>query len=58
MSSSIDAVDKTILEMLQDDARIAFKKIARKSGVSEATIFVRVKKLSEKGVIRRFTALV
>jgi len=44
--------------MLQNDARIAFRKIAEKAGVSEATVFMRVKKLSEKGVIRRFTALV
>jgi DNA-binding Lrp family transcriptional regulator len=44
--------------MLQDDARVAFRKIAEKVGVSEATVFVRVKKLIENGVIRRFTALV
>ncbi len=58
MASQIDAVDRKILEMLQDDARIAFRKIAEQAGVSEATIFVRVRKLLEKGVIRRFTALV
>jgi len=44
--------------MLQENARIAFKRIAERIGVSEATIFVRVKKLQEKGVIKRFTALV
>ncbi len=58
MPSETDAVDKAILEMLQDDARIAFRRIARKVGVSEATVFIRVKKLLERGVIRRFTALV
>jgi len=58
MPSEIDAVDKAILEMLQDDAKIAFRRIARKVGVSEATVFIRVKKLLKKGVIRRFTALV
>ena len=58
MASGIDEIDKMILKMLQDDARTAFRKIAEKMGVSEATIFVRVKKLLEKGVIRRFTALV
>ncbi|MCW4020561.1 MAG: AsnC family transcriptional regulator, partial [Candidatus Bathyarchaeota archaeon] len=45
MASEIDATDKVILEMLQDDARTAFRKIAKKAGVSEATVFVRVKKL-------------
>jgi len=58
MPSETDAIDKAILEMLQDDARIAFRRIAQKVGVSEATVFIRVKKLLEKGVIRRFTALV
>lgn len=55
MSIRIDDVDKTILEMLQEDSRVALRKIAEKLSVSEATIFVRVKKLREKGVIKRFT---
>ena len=58
MSVKIDSIDKEILRMLQDDARISFKKIAEKIGVSEATIFVRVKKLRKNGVIKRFTAIV
>lgn len=58
MTSGIDAVDRKILEMLQDNARTAFRKIAKEAGVSEATIFIRVRKLMEKGVIKRFTALV
>jgi len=58
LSAKIDSTDRTILNMLQDDARIAFKRIAEKIGVSEATVFVRVRKLREKGLIKRFTALV
>jgi len=58
MSVKIDDVDRAILRMLQDDARIALRKIAKETGVSEATIFVRVRKLLERGVIKRFTALV
>jgi len=58
MGVKIDSIDKEILRMLQDDARISFKKIAEKIGVSEATIFVRVKKLRKNGVIKRFTAIV
>jgi len=58
LSAKIDSTDRTILNMLQDDARIAFKRIAEKIGISEATVFVRVRKLREKGLIKRFTALV
>jgi Lrp/AsnC family transcriptional regulator for asnA, asnC and gidA len=58
MAEELDKVDKAIIETLQDDARTALRKIAEKTGVSEATVFARVKKLLEKGVIRRFTAIV
>ena len=44
--------------MLQDNSRVAFKRIAEKVGVSEATIFVRVKNLRKRGVIKRFTVIV
>ncbi len=58
MASSIDEVDKVILRMLQDDARISLRKIAEKLNVSETTVFVRMKKLLKKGIIKRFTAIV
>ena len=54
----LDEVDLKILRDLQRDARVSFKTIAEKVGVSEATIFVRVKKMQEKGVIKGFTTLV
>jgi Lrp/AsnC family transcriptional regulator for asnA, asnC and gidA len=58
MGLKADAIDRTILEMLQDNARTSFRKIAEEAGISEATVFVRVKKLLEKGGIKRFTAIV
>ncbi len=58
MDLSIDDVDKEILRMLQDNARTSFRKIAKKLNVSEATVFVRVKKLLKKGVIKGFTAII
>jgi DNA-binding Lrp family transcriptional regulator len=54
----VDDTDRVILNMLQDDARVSLREIAEKQGVSEATIFVRIKKLKEKGIIKRFTAVV
>ncbi|MEM2539233.1 MAG: Lrp/AsnC family transcriptional regulator [Candidatus Bathyarchaeia archaeon] len=58
MSLEIDDVDREIIRMLQEDARISFRKIAEKMNVSEATIFTRVKKLLKKNVIKGFTAIV
>jgi len=58
MNADIDETDRMILNMLQDDARVSFRKIAEKQNVSEATIFVRVKKMKEKGIIKKFTITV
>ena len=57
-SPILDAVDLKILQKLQRDARASFKKIAGEIGVSEATVFVRVKKLQRNGVIKGFKAIV
>jgi len=54
----LDDVDRKVLRELQRDARASFKTIAKEIGVSEATIFVRVKKLTEKGVLKGFKAVV
>ncbi len=56
--AELDDVDKKILRELQRDARLSFKTIAKEVGVSEATIFVRVKKLTQNGVLRGFKAIV
>jgi len=54
----LDDTDRQILNMLQDDARRSFKDIAKEVKVSEATVFVRVRKLLKNGVIRSFKAIV
>jgi Lrp/AsnC family transcriptional regulator for asnA, asnC and gidA len=54
----LDEVDKAILRKLQRDARISFRDIAKEVGTSEATVFVRVKKLQKNGVIKAFRAIV
>jgi Lrp/AsnC family transcriptional regulator, regulator for asnA, asnC and gidA len=56
--SELDETDLKILRTLQKDARISFNRIAEETGVSEATIFVRVKKMQERGVIKSFMAVV
>jgi Lrp/AsnC family transcriptional regulator of lysine biosynthesis len=54
----MDQLDARILETLRDNARTPFLKIAKELGVSEGTIRVRVKKLIETGVIKKFTVVV
>ncbi len=54
----LDDTDRAILRRLQEDARISFNEIAKEVGTSEATVFVRVKKLQNAGVIKGFRAVV
>jgi Lrp/AsnC family transcriptional regulator for asnA, asnC and gidA len=57
MSDTLDAIDRSILSMLQEDARTPYVKIADHLSVSDATIHIRVRKLVNKGIIKQFTVL-
>ncbi len=52
----MDEKDKAILRILQKDARTPFARIARILGVSEATIYLRVKRLIKAGILRGYHA--
>ena len=54
----IDHKDKTILEMLEKNARGSFKNIGEKLGISEAAVRKRVKKLEEEEIILGYKASV
>lgn len=47
----IDLLDKQILEFLTKDARVAFKDIAEKLGVSRAAVHQHVERMKKSGVI-------
>lgn len=51
----MDIVDIKILELLKDNSRMSFNDISESVGKTEATVRRRVKKLSELGVIKKFT---
>ncbi|NJF24066.1 Lrp/AsnC family transcriptional regulator [Thermococcus sp. Bubb.Bath] len=54
----LDTLDRSILRILQEDGRASYSEIARRIGVPESTVRLRVKKLVERGVIRKFAALI
>lgn len=54
----LDALDAQIIKMLQGNARIMYKDIAKKIGVSIPTVTARIDKLLEFGVIKKFTVIV
>jgi len=53
----MDDLDKKILRELQRNSRSSFTKIAQNIGVSTATVSERVKRLTEKGIICGYTAV-
>jgi DNA-binding Lrp family transcriptional regulator len=53
----MDELDKKILSELQLDSRNSFTTIAHRIGVSTATVSERVKRLTKKGIICGYTAI-
>lgn len=52
----LDAVDKQIIAVLQDDARITNRDLADRVNLSPSAALVRVRSLRERGVITGFAA--
>ena len=54
----LDEIDYKILDTLKSDARTPFTEIGRDLGISDATVHVRVNKMMNEGVIKRYTIVV
>lgn len=54
---TLDEIDRTIIEMLQEDGRISFSDIAKKVDKTEVTIRRRVRRLQKEKIIQRFTVV-
>jgi len=54
-SSVLDELDRRILEILVDDARISLKELASQVKLSSPSTSERLRRLEERGVIRAFT---
>ena len=49
---SLDAVSKTIVELLQEDGRRSYSEIGRTVGMSEAAVRQRVQRLTDSGAMQ------
>ncbi len=56
MKKTLDRIDYEILALLQNNARISNKEIARKVGLAASTCLVRIRILQSSGVISGFHA--
>jgi DNA-binding Lrp family transcriptional regulator len=52
---TIDKVDNKILDILQKNSRLSYRKVSRLAGVSVATAINRVRLLENEGVIKKHT---
>jgi Lrp/AsnC family transcriptional regulator, leucine-responsive regulatory protein len=57
IKNQLDDIDLGILDLLQKDARITHKAIARTLNISITPVHVRIKRLEEEGYIRRYVAI-
>ncbi|MCP3928448.1 MAG: Lrp/AsnC family transcriptional regulator [Bacteroidetes bacterium] len=56
--NGLDATDKRILQLLQENAKLTNKEIAGKLGMSVTPIYERIKRLERGGVIKKYVAIV
>lgn len=54
----MDEIDKKILDILREDAKMPYYKIAKEVGVGTTTVYSRIQKLIKEGIIERFSALI
>ncbi|WP_461866614.1 Lrp/AsnC family transcriptional regulator [Thermococcus sp.] len=54
----LDDLDRAILRLLKEDARLTISEIGEKLNKPESTIHFRIKKLQERGIIGRYTIVV
>jgi DNA-binding Lrp family transcriptional regulator len=56
--SALDDTDRRILQELVVDGRLSVNALAERANVSRATAYGRLKRLTDTGVIKRFSAVV
>lgn len=56
--TTIDDLDKRIIEILQQEGRISFADLSRKLNTAETTIRFRVKRLEDHRIITHFAAVI
>ena len=52
----LDRIDRELLNLLQENAELTYAELGKRLGISPSTVYMRVKKLKEKGVIKRIVA--
>ena len=57
MEIKLDATDRKLLMLLQEDAKLTTKQLAHHLGLTVTPVFERIKRLEKQGVIERYVAM-
>ncbi|MCD6324387.1 MAG: Lrp/AsnC family transcriptional regulator [Desulfurococcales archaeon] len=52
----LDEIDKKLIDILQENADLTYAELGRMLGISPSTVYTRVKRLKERGFIKRVVA--
>ena len=55
---SLDSLDWNILQALQENAKQTYTEIGRRLGVAHSTVYDRIRRMEEKGIIQKYTTVV
>ena len=54
----LDVTDLKILEALQEDSRQTYMAIGKHLGIAHSTVYDRIKRMEQNGIIKKYTALI
>ena len=57
-TQDLDEIDSSILKLLRENSRRNFQELSELTGISDATIQFRLKRMKARGVIDKFTVIV
>ncbi len=57
MSLKLDEIDSAILTMIQKDSKLTAKQISKRVGSPITTVFAKIKRMEELGIIREYRAI-
>ena len=55
---SLDSLDWNILQALQENAKQTYTEIGHRFGVAHSTVYDRIRRMEENGIIKKYTATV
>ena len=55
---SLDTLDWNILQVLQENAKQTYTEIGHRFGVAHSTVYDRIKRMEEKGIIKKYTTVI